>query len=131
MSGFITLHTYVDLTGGPYKGESGRVMELLSGDRFAVKVMTGPDKDQQGTAVMTRDQLKARPHRPMEPIPIRAAEKIAKEFGYDQVVIYARRVTAVDNVGGEHMTTYGITKEHCGIAARMGDVLKKFMGWNT
>jgi hypothetical protein len=44
------------------------------------------------------------------------------------VVIYARKTG--DN-GGEHMTTYGVNKEHCGIAARMGDVLKKFMGWEV
>lgn len=62
------------------------------------------------------------------PIPISVAERVAKNYGYEQVVIYARK-TGED--GGEHMTTYGINKEHCSIAARMGDVLKKFMGWNT
>ncbi len=62
------------------------------------------------------------------PIPISVAERVAKNYGYEQVVIYARK-TGED--GGEHMTTYGTNKEHCSIAARMGDVLKKFMGWNT
>jgi len=62
------------------------------------------------------------------PIPISVAERVAKNYGYEQVVIYARK-TGED--GGEHMTTYGVNKEHCSVAARMGDVLKKFMGWNT
>lgn len=62
------------------------------------------------------------------PIPISVAERVAKNYGYEQVVIYARK-TGDD--GGEHMTTYGVNKEHCSVAARMGDVLKKFMGWNT
>jgi hypothetical protein len=62
----------------------------------------------------------------MKPIPISAAKRIADEYGYHQVVIYARKV---DPAGGEHMTTYGTTKEHCGIAARMATTLQKFMGW--
>lgn len=63
------------------------------------------------------------------PIPISVAEHVAKSYGYEQVVIYARKTG--DDGGGEHMTTYGINKEHCSVAARMGDVLKKFMGWST
>lgn len=69
------------------------------------------------------------PYRKMKPIPISAAERIAKDYGYDQVVVYARRTG--ENPAGEHMTTYGINKVHCGIAAKMGDVLKKFMGWDV
>ena len=62
-------------------------------------------------------------------IPIKAGERIAKLYGYHQVVIIARRVGA----GGiEHVTTYGVDKENCDVAARMGDYLKyKVMGWNT
>jgi hypothetical protein len=29
------------------------------------------------------------------------------------------------------MTTYGRNRAHCKIAAIMGEVLKKFMGWNV
>ena len=65
----------------------------------------------------------------MKRIPITAAKRIADEYGYDQVVIYARNHT--DHTGGEHMTTYGKTKADCSVAAKMGDVLKKFMGWNV
>lgn len=54
-------------------------------------------------------------------IPIAAARRIAEDYGYDQVVIVARKV---DPDGREHVTTYGVTKEHCNIAARMGDHLK-------
>jgi hypothetical protein len=69
----------------------------------------------------------------MKRIPITAAKRIAEEYGYDQVVIYARCVATPGGSlsGGEHMTTYGRTKQHCSIAARMGDTLKKFMGWNV
>ncbi|KII12609.1 hypothetical protein OO25_17170 [Phaeobacter sp. S60] len=63
----------------------------------------------------------------MKPIPVSAAERIAKSYGYDQVVIIARRV---GDAGGEHVTTYGRTKEHCCVAASIGDFLKfKVMGW--
>ena len=63
----------------------------------------------------------------MRAIPISAAERIAKQYGYDQVMVYARKV---GDEGGEHMTTYGVSKVHCDVAARMGDALKKFMGWD-
>ncbi|APY14336.1 hypothetical protein GJU94_14080 [Brucella sp. 10RB9214] len=65
----------------------------------------------------------------MKPIPIAAAKSIASEYGYDQVVIFARRCHDSPLPHGEHMTTYGKTREHCDVAARMGDALKKFMGW--
>ena len=65
----------------------------------------------------------------LKPIPIEAAKRIAKEYGYDQVLIYARRCHDTPEPHGEHMTTYGRNREHCDVAARMGDVLKKFMGW--
>ena len=62
-----------------------------------------------------------------KPIPIEAGERIAKEFGYDQVVIVARKV---DPDGCEHVTTYGIDKAHCDVAARMGNFFKhRLMGW--
>ncbi|MGZ6725293.1 MAG: hypothetical protein ACXVHK_30630, partial [Solirubrobacteraceae bacterium] len=63
----------------------------------------------------------------MKPIPISAASKIAKQYGYDQVVIIAR---AVDH--GEHVTTYGKDKANCDVAARIGNFLKfKVMGWTS
>lgn len=64
--------------------------------------------------------------RVMLPIPIGAAKQISDRYGYDQVVIYARRV---GDGGGEHMTTYGVNKEHCNIASRMARTLQEFMGW--
>lgn len=63
----------------------------------------------------------------MKPIPVSAAEKIAKQYGYDQVVIICRKVGMN---GGEHCTTYGKDKANCDVAARIGDFLKfKIMGW--
>lgn len=60
-----------------------------------------------------------------EPIPIAAAKRIADEYEYDQVIIYARKVGF-----REHMTTYGKNRFHCKIAAQIGDFLKyRIMGW--
>lgn len=67
--------------------------------------------------------------RPMKRIPISAAERIAKEYGYDQIVVIGRRVGTDPEIHGEHVTTYGITKEHCRSAALQGTALKKIMGW--
>lgn len=67
----------------------------------------------------------------MRDIPISAAQMIAENYGYDQVVIYARRCHDSPVHHGEHMTTYGRTVEHCGVAARMGATLQKFMGWSV
>ena len=61
----------------------------------------------------------------MKPIPIEAAKRIAEQYEYDQVVIIARHVGH-----GEHVTTYGRNKEHCSVAARIGDFIKfKIMMW--
>jgi acetylornithine/succinyldiaminopimelate/putrescine aminotransferase len=66
----------------------------------------------------------------MKEIPISAAKHIADTYGYDQVVIYARKVFVNTNEeSGEHMTTYGVNKIHCAVAAKMGETLQKFMGW--
>lgn len=66
----------------------------------------------------------------MKPIPISAAKRIAKEYEYDQVIIYARKVGESPNLHGEHVTTYGVNKDHCNVAARIGDRLKyKVFGW--
>ena len=63
----------------------------------------------------------------MEPIPIVAAEFVASRYGYDQVIIIARKVGPD---GGEHVTTYGRDPTHCNIAARIGEFLKfQIMGW--
>lgn len=59
-------------------------------------------------------------------IPIAAAKRIAQEFGFDQVVIFAR-AHRTDNK--EHVTTYGKTVEDCDVAARMGNHLKRVVGW--
>lgn len=65
----------------------------------------------------------------MRPIPIAAARHIADAYGYDQVVIYARKVGEAPSPSGEHMTTYGVDRVHCGVAARIGETLQQFMGW--
>jgi hypothetical protein len=66
----------------------------------------------------------------MKNIPISAAQHIAAEYGYDQVVIIARKVGADNEEHGEHCTTYGVDAVHCKVAARIGDLFKfKLMGW--
>lgn len=66
----------------------------------------------------------------MLPIPINAARRIAETFGYDQVIIIGRRVGEDPEPHGEHVTTYGTTKEHCSVAARIGNHFKhNLMGW--
>lgn len=76
---------------------------------------------------------------PRVEIPIAAAKQIAELYGYDQVMIYARRVGDGDRAleldpkaqtGGEHMTTYGVNKEHCSAMAIIAKFLQtKIMGW--
>lgn len=62
-----------------------------------------------------------------KPIPVSAGEEIADKYDYDQVIIIARKV---GDDGCEHVTTYGVDKTHCGVAARIGDYLKyEIMGW--
>lgn len=59
-------------------------------------------------------------------IPIEAAKRIADEFGYDQVIIIARKIGA-DVV--EHVTTYGVDKANCSVAAGIGRYFRcKLMG---
>lgn len=63
-------------------------------------------------------------------IPITAAKRIAEEYGYDQVMIYARKVGEAPDPHGEHITTYGVTKRHCDAMARIASFLQtKIMGW--
>lgn len=63
----------------------------------------------------------------MKDIPIVAARDIAEKYGYDQVMIYARKV---GEAGGEHMTTYGVTKQHCTAMAHIAKFLQeKIMKW--
>lgn len=64
----------------------------------------------------------------MKHIPIAAAQHVAEQYQYDQVIIIARKVG--DEGGGEHVTTYGVDKANCDVAARIGNFLKhKVMGW--
>ncbi|MDD9738467.1 hypothetical protein PVW47_01595 [Marinovum sp. SP66] len=66
----------------------------------------------------------------MKDIPISAAKDIAQRYGYDQVMILARKVDTFDEEGGEHVTTYGVDPENCEVAARIGTTVKHhLMGW--
>lgn len=65
----------------------------------------------------------------MKPIPIAAAKEIAEKFGYDQVVIVARKC-GERPASGEHVTTYGVDRDHCKVAAAIGNFFKhRLMGW--
>lgn len=67
----------------------------------------------------------------MKRIPIAAARRIADEYGYDQVIIIARKIGENPAPNGEHLTTYGVNKQHCAVAARIGDFLQdRVMGWH-
>jgi hypothetical protein len=62
-------------------------------------------------------------------IPIKAAQRVAHAYGYEQVVIIGRRT---GQGGREHVTTYGVNAEHCRVAAHCGNYLKHtIMGWPT
>ena len=50
-------------------------------------------------------------------IPINRAREISRDYGYDQVVIFARRV---GDDGHSWVTTYGKNRAHCDVAARIG-----------
>ena len=63
----------------------------------------------------------------MKRIPITAAQRVAEQYDYDQVVIIARKV---GEGGGEHVTTYGRDKANCAVADHIGNFIKhKIMGW--
>ena len=66
--------------------------------------------------------------RAMLPIPVSAAAAIAEQFGYDQVVIVARRVGDEADPHGEHVTTFG-TGAHRDVAARIGHYFQGLMAW--
>lgn len=66
----------------------------------------------------------------MKPIPIKVAEQIAKQYGYDQVFLYARKVGQDPNPHGEYLVTYGKDERHCEIAGRIGKFLReKIFQW--
>jgi len=66
----------------------------------------------------------------MKRIPISAAKAVAEKYGYDQVMIYARKVGEAPSPFGEHMTTYGVNKAHCSAMARIASFLQReIMGW--
>lgn len=73
---------------------------------------------------MSRDEPRRR-------IPIVAARRIAEEYGYDQVIIYARKCGDDPDPHGEWMTTYGVNRAHCDAAALIGNHLKKVCGWDV
>lgn len=65
----------------------------------------------------------------MRAIPISAAKQIAELYGYDQVVVYARKVGEDPQSHGEHITTYGVSKVHCRVAGAVSKKLQRLMGW--
>jgi hypothetical protein len=64
-------------------------------------------------------------------IPISAAANIAKTYGYDQVIVLARKCGESPLPHGEHITTYGVNKAHCGAAATISKKLQQIMGWKS
>lgn len=60
----------------------------------------------------------------MKRIPIKAAKEVAEKYGYDQVMIYGRKV---GENGGEHMTTYGVDKKHCSAIGLIAKAIQKMI----
>ena len=58
-------------------------------------------------------------------IPIAAAKVLAKKFGYDQVVILARKVSDPEDRGGWAACSYGKDEAHCQAA---GKIVNAFAG---
>jgi len=66
----------------------------------------------------------------MKDIPVSSAKKIARDYGYDQIIILGRKVGEDPEPHGEHLTTYGVTKVDCNIAERCGTYLKReILNW--
>ncbi len=60
-------------------------------------------------------------------IAISAAKDIAEKYGYDQIIVIGRKC---GENGRETVTTYGVNRAHCRVAAQIGNYLKeKVMGW--
>lgn len=59
-------------------------------------------------------------------IPVKDARHVAETYGYQQVVIIARKH---GDGAVEHVTTYGVDADNCKVAAMMGNTLKRAMGW--
>lgn len=63
----------------------------------------------------------------LSPIPLAEAKRLVRQYGYDQVVIVARKT---GERGMEHVATFGADRKHCDIAAMIGDYLKyEIMNW--
>lgn len=61
------------------------------------------------------------------PIPVIEAECLAKDYGYDQVILFAfNRKKAIT-----HTTTYGKDKALCDEAAKAANTAATVMGWYT
>jgi hypothetical protein len=67
----------------------------------------------------------------MKRIPMSKAERVARECGYDQVVIYGRKFGSDLEEGGEYLTTYGVDGRHCETAARISKHLKTLGRWSA
>ena len=60
---------------------------------------------------------------------MRHLKRVADDFGFDQIVLIARKV-GTGPANGEHVSSYGRDKQHCDVAAVMADVIKyRIMGW--
>lgn len=94
------------------------VLEGLSPDRRAQIIVKA-----LGMLVEERKRMATQSGR--KTIPVSAAAALSQKYGFDQVVIIARKIG-----GGESVTTYGKGRVHKDIAARTGEFLyREVMGW--
>ena len=67
----------------------------------------------------------------LEEIPISAAKEVAEKYGYDQVVILARRCHDTPDPHGSWATTYGKNVDHSRSAARWGQAFRDLENDNS
>lgn len=61
-----------------------------------------------------------------EEIIIEMAKEISEKTGYPEIVIFGYD----PDDGSQHVTTFGKKKRHCLDAARLGNWLKRHLGWD-
>jgi len=65
----------------------------------------------------------------MKRIPIKAAKDVAKKYGMSRVVLVFFESDENQQLGPQHVVTWGRTYRDCVEAARLGNRFKRVLGW--